>query len=424
MSWINRKKKVLIAPKNIANQGYLIKEGMLRMGLDATLLNYYPDKFYSRNTLSVDRDMLIADPLKRFKFIRDLIESYDIFYFHGGESLLPFSDLYLPPMWDIPLIRSLGKRVIFHFHGSEVRIPEIHVSNNPYSHYRKMTSEQIDYESDSKRDLIHLAQLYGDDIFVSTRDLLNYVGGALHMPLLLKEEVYNKRFFSKNYSLQQPLKVVHIPSNRNTKSSDAIMHKMQILVQEGVISYSEYANLKNSDVLNLLEGADIVIDGMSIGAYGVTSLEASMSSCLPISYLSGDLAVVNDSPVVNASLNNIIDVIRRLYHDKELLRQYMFNSYNWTKNAHNPDKILKLLTERLYGCGKARVNMIHYPSWPTLKSSISKYSRYVSELSINARCAEKLTFSSFVKTKLRLYIRGKGRLYYYLLKLLRHLRRK
>src|SRR5690606_19333860 len=55
--------------------------------------------------------------------------------FHFARSLVPASGA-LPMLWDLPVWRSLGARVVFTFHGSDVRLRSHHISNDEWSFYR------------------------------------------------------------------------------------------------------------------------------------------------------------------------------------------------------------------------------------------------------------------------------------------------
>src|SRR3972149_765645 len=56
---------------------------------------------------------------QRFLFFLKCLRNYDVFHFHA-------ESIFAAEFKDIPLLRKLGKKVIFHFHGSEIRGKSMH----------------------------------------------------------------------------------------------------------------------------------------------------------------------------------------------------------------------------------------------------------------------------------------------------------
>ena len=81
--------------------------------------------------------------------------------------------------------------------------------------------------------------------------------------------------------------VLHLPSRSRLKGSEYVDPVLNKLRDEGLIRYLRPDQKVNaSDVAGLIEEADIVIDGIVIGAYGVMSCQALAAGRLSVGNLS------------------------------------------------------------------------------------------------------------------------------------------
>ena len=100
--------KILLAPSNVADQSTSAAVGLTALGHEAQIWNYGP----SPNAFRVDRQ---EDPESAADYLAVLTaapeEGFDVFHLHTARSLMSARD-GLPQMWDLPLLRALGKRIV------------------------------------------------------------------------------------------------------------------------------------------------------------------------------------------------------------------------------------------------------------------------------------------------------------------------
>lgn len=123
--------RVLYAPRDIAGQPGEWAAALRREGVDAQVWSFGEPAFGLRPDRVWDQDRLLADPLYRWQALDEAVKSFDVFHFQYGRGLIDAREPVLPELWDLPLLRSLGKRVYMHWHGSDVRLPSVHAEREP-----------------------------------------------------------------------------------------------------------------------------------------------------------------------------------------------------------------------------------------------------------------------------------------------------
>ena len=109
--------RVLHAPSEIAGQPSILARALRDLGVEAwslatnpTFAAYHPDESPGYDDMP---------PLPRYAGYAGLVAKHllrhDVFHFHFGRTLIP------PHNLDLPLYRALGKKLVFHFHGCDVR---------------------------------------------------------------------------------------------------------------------------------------------------------------------------------------------------------------------------------------------------------------------------------------------------------------
>ena len=113
-----RKPRILHAPANVAGIAGLLSRAQRHLGLDATSVEYFqrPFGFGVDHTLGLRaEDGRVRKAAAMGMFALGALARYDMFHLYFGNTLLP------RPYPDLPLLRSLGKRIVFHFCGCELR---------------------------------------------------------------------------------------------------------------------------------------------------------------------------------------------------------------------------------------------------------------------------------------------------------------
>jgi hypothetical protein len=220
--------RILHAPRNIANQAWYVAAAMRRMGHQAEVWELGENGF----GFPVDRTIPVVahDSQLNWAAFLEALDRFDVFHFHFGRSLFPNQVGGLPPLWDLPVYRALGKRVFFTFHGSDCRIRSVHEEINPWSFYRY---SDVPADDDRTRKTIEIIRTYADRMFVVSADYLPFVPEATVMPRVIDLQDWPEQAPDQR-SIPQ---IVHVPSMRGTKGTSFILDGLAELERVGILFY-------------------------------------------------------------------------------------------------------------------------------------------------------------------------------------------
>ena len=158
--------RVLHAPAEIAGQASVLARALRELGVEAHSLAY--NQGFPQYRPDEQRPYDDQPPLPRYlgylaSTLRHL-GRWDVYHFHFGRTLIP------PHNLDLPLHVALGRRVVFHYHGCDVR-DRAHM----LATHRRATCTECDpfCIPSRQRRILASAERWADDELVSTPDLLN-----------------------------------------------------------------------------------------------------------------------------------------------------------------------------------------------------------------------------------------------------------
>ena len=175
-------------------------------------------------------------------------------------------------------------RVGMIFHGSDIRDPEIHEKLNPGSPFPHLRAaghtDFVDILARNARLRRDVAEWFGDPIFVSTPDLVDYVDRAIWLPVTVEMS----RWATSEPALERHRPVcLHAPSNELLKGSDVIDRVLRRLAEEDVVDYVRATRVQAAEMPALVASSDVVVDQLHLGLYGVLACEALAAGRLVVS---------------------------------------------------------------------------------------------------------------------------------------------
>ena len=193
----------------------------------------------------------------------------------GGDSITP-----LAVAEQVARFEKSGLVVGMLLHGSEVRDPDRHLQLHPTtSLFATADPGFVDTLRGRVRTTAALVEWLGVPTFVSTLDLLDYVPDATWLPVTVDVDA----LASSAPVLERARPVVlHAPSNSALKGSAVIDPVLARLDDEGAIRYLRASNLAHDELLAAIASADIVVDQLGLGLYGVLACEAMGSGRLVV----------------------------------------------------------------------------------------------------------------------------------------------
>lgn len=327
--------RVLYAPKIINNRSVVLARALKERGIDAVTLQYYSKEF---KKYPADIDINIGRNhwyeffkpfyLKLKNFPRFL--NFDVYHFNYNRTLL-FCFL------DIPILKLLGKKIVFEYHGSEIRPPSFlhkyfNFSTKLFILLRQLVSKLI-------------VKIFVDEVLVTTPDLLDYVSSAKFIPVVV-EESWLSWGGGKNDKAGKII-IAHAPTNRVIKGTDYIVAAVDQLKKEDLpVELDLIEGVFPSKVRERLGRADIVIDQVLLGWYGMVAVQAMALSKPVVCYIRDDLRKYAPGlPIVSATTINLTGVLRKLVVDSKIREELGRQGSTFVRKFHSSEVIAKRMIE-------------------------------------------------------------------------------
>lgn len=294
------------APSNIAGIAGLLARAQRDLGYDATSVEYVAHQygFGADRSLGIGRDDSAIKKMSSVaRFAVEAIRDYDVFHLYFGNTLFPY------PYPDLALLRALGKRIVFHFCGCDVRDRAATLRQYEISGCH----ECVSLVCLGKR---HPSPARADVSFVSTPDLLEFVPGAQLMPGPVDLQKWTPRPPRLTpISDDNPVRILHAPSDREIKGTRYLLDAVERLKSAGYpVELLMLEGVPHDKVVEFCGQADIAVDQLMIGAYGTVSIEMMAKGVPVVCRIRDDLRhhYPENLPIVSADPHTIFDVLEDL----------------------------------------------------------------------------------------------------------------
>ena len=146
------------------------------------------------------------------------------------------------------------------------------------------------------------------------------------------------------------LRVVHAPSRRGVKGTEWVMSALEKLQSEGIrIELRLVENTPHFEVRELYQWADVVIDQLRIGWYGVLAVEAMALGKAVVCYVRDDLKhyLPYPPPLALANPDNLHHVLKDLALNPEKVHSLGERGRQYVEELHDAEKVTDILL-RIY----------------------------------------------------------------------------
>jgi glycosyltransferase involved in cell wall biosynthesis len=281
-----------------------------RRGVDARLVVFERYKLHPEADESLDRrGGLVRQQTTQWRAFARLLRRTDVFHFYFGLTLVPKS-------LQFPLLRATQKRSVMHFLGSDIR------GKPPAA--------------------LTWAQKAGARI-VGSYDAIRWVPDAEVVPPGIDLREYEPRPPSDH---GRPV-VVHAPSSRRRKGTEHVV----AACAELPVDLRIVEGLHHEEARKEYEDADIVVDQLNAGWYGLFAIEA-MALGKPVVTFLHDEAVARTEdafgttvPVVSATAETLTAELRPLVEDANHRRRVGAASRDYVEQVHDIDAVADRLLD-------------------------------------------------------------------------------
>ena len=314
---MNNKPRIFHGPENICGIGGKLAQWQRKnYQAESRFIVFQDNTAFQNSDLNIHTEKIgkLRSIKEKVSLFLKSIHAYDIFHFYFGKSFLPFN-------LDLPILKIFNKKIIMHYLGSDIRINSLQARNNAYYSYSLIPKNlsQIDF---LKKARMYWQQLWFDYCIVG-KDLL------IHARQVIKEEkiihniwvgrsvVPSQKLSKKSH---EGINIVHAPTNRGLKGTKYIEEAVEKLKIKGIsVNLHLLENLPHKELMRFIgEEADIVIDQLLNGAFGVISIESLSLGVPVICFLSDDiLKEFPEIPIVNANIDNLPQVLEELIENQD-----------------------------------------------------------------------------------------------------------
>lgn len=340
---------------NIANQGWGLAQGLRALGHDVKVWDTTGHPF----GFPADARFTMDSPAEIVRVLRlAMDEDFDVLHFHA-KSLIGQTG-GMPMMWDLPVWRALGKKIVFTFHGSEVRKASQHLEEDPWSYFR-FGDVACDEDGIEKR--LAIIRTYADALIVAGAPLKSFVPEARYVPKVIEVARYPAADGAPERA--RPM-VVHAPSKRATKGTQQILDGIAALQERGLaFDFHLAEGMPHDEFIELYRTADIVVDNLLLGDAEVSALEAMALGKPVITRVRDDVRAAHpDVPVVHADPDSFIEVLADLLADPSRRAALGTRGRAYVEATHDAPVIAKQV-EAIYLEPIAQRTRSH-PDWVTI----------------------------------------------------------
>jgi glycosyltransferase involved in cell wall biosynthesis len=300
--------RVTHCPVNTAGIPWANVRALRERGVDARLVVFNRYKLHPEADVDLQRSGgLVRQQLTQWRAFAQLAPKTDVFHFYFGLTLLPKSVQF-------PLLRALGKQSVMHFLGSDIR------GKPPAA---------LDW---SRRAGARVVGSY---------DAIRWVPDAHVIPPGIDVHAIEPAPPSDR---ERPV-VLHAPSSRARKGTEHVIAACEQLdcrleIVEG---------LDHREAFERYRDADVVVDQLNAGWYGVFAIEAMALGKPVVTFLHEEAvrrtseAFGIDVPIVGATKETLRDVLRPLVESPEERRRVGAASRAYAEEVHD----LRRMTDRL-----------------------------------------------------------------------------
>jgi hypothetical protein len=269
--------------------------------------------------------------------VRKAMRWADVIHWHSDWSAVP---------WDLELryAAKLGKPRIVEFWGTDIRTPEIACAESPYmarvhaEHPRLFRTGR----RSGPRTQARFAR-YGFACLIPTMDLRPYVRrDVFPSPYHTAQRLVLSDFEPRYPDPENPRPLlVHAPSSKLTKGTPAVLAAVERLRQTHALDFRLIYQMPHREAMALVRQCDVLLDQFVIGDFGVAALEAMALGKPVVCYVRPALAALYppDFPLVNATQDNLVDVLKGLLGDGARRRSLGLQGRAYVEQHHDARKI-------------------------------------------------------------------------------------
>ena len=296
--------RVLHCPINTAGIPWANSLALRRRGVESDLVVFNRYRLHPEADRSLDLGSgLVRRQAEQWRAFLELLPRYDVFHFYSALTLVPKSVQFR-------ILHALGKRGIYHYLGRDIR----HKSREALAFGLRADAE-----------------------IVGSYDAIRWVP---HADVVLPGIEVSRIAPAIPGDRERPV-ILHAPSSRQRKGTEHVVAACEGLDAELRI----VENLAHDEAFEQYRDADIVVDQLNAGWYGVFAIECLALGKPIVTFLHEEAvrrteeAYDVELPIRSATAETLREALRPLVADAALRRQLGAASRAYAERVHDIDVI-------------------------------------------------------------------------------------
>ncbi len=346
-----RNLRILHAPHSIVGNAFMLSRAERALGHKSdTMVFCTPPQGYEADiVLELDKVTRKKAYIISISFFLKALLRYEIFHFNFGGSLFSYLDRLI--LKDLPLLRKMGKKIVFTFQGCDARSKEYCLQNFATSACHVCDYEYCTPEENRNRRLrIETIAKHAHKIYVLNPDLLHVLPRAEFLPYgSVDLSIWHPP--GENMKPEPPpFLVLHAPSSRTLKGTAHVVNAVENLRKMNIpVELLLVENIPHNHAREYYQRAHIAVDQLLGGWYGAFAVEAMALGIPTLCYIRDeDLSYVpfgGQLPIVKTSADTLSADILRLIDNVQLRKEIGIQSRDFVERFHNPVTVARKLID-------------------------------------------------------------------------------
>ena len=339
----NMPPKILFGVTELGNVAATLCKEFRKQKIEAYNIDFFEHPFRFSSDLSRVRLERHQEKLAMLSFVSEVIAEFDIFNVIDNSTLLD--------SFDLSVYRELDKKIVMHYSGGEARLYNLAARKNSHltlvedTYFTKGLAGDITNLTNYifYSNYAHAAVAYYNE-FAGQIKLAFTEYYEIPQPIVLSDFEIYRNVSKKNVKFT----IVHAPSNTHIKGSHYVADAINALKMQYDFEFIPLVGVSHDEAKATYAKADLVVDQLLLGWYGMLSLEAMAMGKPVICYLCEEFfeqTYVKDVPIINADVNNIKDKIEWALNNRDKLEELGKKGIEYVRKNHDSEKIIKRYLE-------------------------------------------------------------------------------
>ena len=317
--------RVLHSPVNVAGGPGAISAGLRALGVESTLLVFNERPFqrgFDINLQLRDTSKLSSVPFNLPKQLKALawgVRNFDVFHFHAGLTLAP-------QRLTLPLLKTRRKGIVFQSWGSDLR---------------RRNASEVPYLSSAG------AVIVGSYLTRRLAPRGPWPEYDVVPPALVLDD-----WQPSATEPGETLRIAHAPSKRAVKGTEAVLAAVESLRSRGApVELDLIEGVPNAEARLRYAAADVVIDQLRVGWYGMFAIESMALAKPVVVHLDEEAAAETEEafglelPLIRADESSLEDVLAGLVEVRAELPQLGRRSREYVEHVHAHTAVARRVLE-------------------------------------------------------------------------------